>query len=235
MSSNINPFVMKLQYWNIRYCRYYFLIIKTRELLAAYFCISSFCYVKNHVLKNVYNDEISHERVRWIFSPFEGISLPQRSIQFFEWASRQCIIDYFMALLVWILTLSRRLFSGPSCEGHQQGSADGFEPGLPAVTGLREQDAHSASFQQAIRHMRPAGLEDHGRWCDLFSSKGAEQSPAERAQKRAREIYLSRLSRVIFCRDKCTRAFLGERLTRDSLRDEIVSRNLLLHEYKVRY
>lgn len=43
MSSNINPFVMKLQYWNIRYCRYYFLIIKTRELLAAYFCISSFC------------------------------------------------------------------------------------------------------------------------------------------------------------------------------------------------
>lgn len=77
--------------------------------------------------------------------------------------TRRCIIDYFMALLAWILTLSRRLFSGPACEGQQQGSADGFEPGLPAVTGLREQDAHSASFQQAIRHMRPAGLEDHGR------------------------------------------------------------------------
>lgn len=70
---------------------------------------------------------------------------------------------YFMALLAQILTLSRSLVSGSAREGHQQGSADGFEPGLSAVTGLREQDAHSASFQQAIRHMRPAGLEDHGR------------------------------------------------------------------------
>jgi len=62
-----------------------------------------------------------------------------------------------------VLTLSRRLFPGPAREGRQQRSADGFEPGLPAVTGLREQDAHRAPLQQTIRHMRPAGPEDHGR------------------------------------------------------------------------
>lgn len=54
---------------------------------------------------------------------------------------------YFMVPLARILTLSRRLFPGPAREGCQQRSADGFEPGLPAVTGLREQDAHSAPLQ----------------------------------------------------------------------------------------
>lgn len=60
---------------------------------------------------------------------------------------------YFMVLLARILTLSRRSFSGSAREGLQQSSGDGCEPGLPAVTGLREQDAHSAPFQQRIRHM----------------------------------------------------------------------------------
>lgn len=52
-----------------------------------------------------------------------------------------------MVPLARILTLNPRSFPGPAREGRQQRSADGFEPGLPAVTGLREQDAHSAPLQ----------------------------------------------------------------------------------------
>lgn len=60
----------------------------------------------------------------------------------------------------------------------------------------------------------------------IYSARKAQDNLLRSAHK-AREIYLSRLSCTIFCRDKCTRVFLGGRLIRDSLRDGIIQRNLL--------
>lgn len=105
--------------------------------------------------------------------------------------------SHFIALLARILTLNPRLFPGPAYEGRQQRSGGGCEPGLPAVTGLREQDAYGAPFQQTIRHMRPAGLEDHGR-SDAIYAALRTQGNFLRSTYKAREIYSrARLSRTI--------------------------------------
>lgn len=59
-------------------------------------------------------------------------------------------------------------FPGPTREEFEQGSPDGLEPRLLPSTGLREQDAHRFTFQQAIRYVRPAGPQDHGKSFDLY-------------------------------------------------------------------